>query len=204
MPEIFVSPASPQTPKANGKVNSPNPLSAFMFMPQGVSFENQEQDETIVLLLRKHFITNLPWLFISVVLLLIPVTFFPFVVINNLIPQLPIAFFRLVAPVWYLFTGSYILVNFLMWYFTISIVTTERILDIDFINLLNKKVAETRLSKVEDVTQRSGGFFEAFFDYGNVIVQTAGTEPVFLFQSVPKPQQIVRIIHQLLERQEET
>ncbi|OGG31407.1 hypothetical protein A3I51_02155 [Candidatus Gottesmanbacteria bacterium RIFCSPLOWO2_02_FULL_38_8] len=204
MPEIFVSPASPQTPKANGKVNSPNPLSAFMFMPQGVSFENQEQDETIVLLLRKHFITNLPWLFISVVLLLIPVTFFPFVVINNLIPQLPIAFFRLVAPVWYLFTGSYILVNFLMWYFTISIVTTERILDIDFINLLNKKVAETRLSKVEDVTQRSGGFFEAFFDYGNVIVQTAGTEPVFLFQSVPKPQQVVRIIHQLLERQEET
>ena len=204
MPEIFVSPASPQTPKANGKVNSPNPLSAFMFMPQGVSFENQEQDETIVLLLRKHFITNLPWLFISVVLLLIPVTFFPFVVINNLIPQLPIAFFRLVAPVWYLFTGSYILVNFLMWYFTISIVTTERILDIDFINLLQKKVAETRLSKVEDVTQRTGGFFEAFFDYGNVIVQTAGTEPVFLFQSVPKPQQIVRIIHQLLERQEET
>ena len=204
MPEIFVSPASPQTPKANGKVNSPNPLSAFMFMPQGVSFENQEQDETIVLLLRKHFITNLPWLFISVVLLLIPVTFFPFVVINNLIPQLPIAFFRLVAPVWYLFTGSYILVNFLMWYFTISIVTTERFLDIDFINLLNKKVAETRLSKVEDVTQRSGGFFEAFFDYGNVIVQTAGTEPVFLFQSVPKPQQLVRIIHQLLERQEET
>jgi len=45
---------------------------------------------------------------------------------------------------------------------------------------------------------------QAFFDYGNVIVQTAGTEPVFLFQSVPKPQQIVRIIHQLLERQEET
>ena len=174
-----------------------------MYWPAGINFENQEQDKTIVLLLRKHFVTNLPWLFTSLILLLIPLTFFPFVVINNLIPQLPIAFFRLVSPVWYLFTGSYILVNFLMWYFTISIVTTERFLDIDFINLLNKKVAETRLSKVEDVTQRSGGFFEAFFDYGNVIIQTAGTEPVFLFQSVPKPQQVVRIINQLLEREEE-
>ncbi|OGG03944.1 hypothetical protein A2W14_05760 [Candidatus Gottesmanbacteria bacterium RBG_16_37_8] len=203
MPEIFVSPDSSHAPIKTGNLNKPHPLSAFMFMPDGISFENQEPDETIVLLLRKHFITNLSWLFISFILLLIPITFFPFIVINNLIPQLPLAFFRLVTPVWYLFTASYILVNFLMWYFTISIVTTERILDIDFINLLNKKVAETRLTKVEDVTQRTGGFMEAFFDYGNVIVQTAGAEAVFLFHAVPKPQQVVRIINQLLEREEE-
>jgi len=94
-------------------------------------------------------------------------------------------------------------VNFLIWYFTVSIVTTERILDIDFLNILQKKVAETRLSKVEDVTQKSGGFFEAFFDYGNVYVQTAGREPYFLFESVPKPQQVVRIVNELLERKEE-
>ena len=194
MPEIFNSSSSS---------SSPNPLSAFMFMPERVSFENQEPDESIVLLLRKHFITNIPWLFTTLILILIPLTFFPFIILNSLIPQVPVSIFRLITPVWYLLTASYVLVNFLMWYFTISIVTTERILDIDFINLLNKKVAETRLSKVEDVTQRSGGFFEAFFNYGNVIIQTAGSEPFFLFQSVPNPQQVVRIINQLLEREEE-
>lgn len=206
MPEIFVAPKPNPKPISDPPlpVKLHNPLSAFMFMPEGISFENQEPDETIILFLRKHFITNVPWLFTSLILLLIPVTLIPFIFINNFIPLLPSAFYHFTSPVWYLFTASYILANFLIWYFTISIVTTERILDIDFINILNKKVAETRLSKVEDVTQRTGGFFEAFFDYGNVYVQTAGKEPYFLFQEVPKPQQVVRIINQLLDREEES
>lgn len=205
MPEIFVSPKPKPKPVSDPPrpVKLQNPLSAFMFMPDGISFENQEPDETIVLLLRKHFITNFPWLITTVILLLIPVTFIPFIIINNFIPFFPPVFYQFISPVWYLFTASYILVNFLVWYFTISIVTTERILDIDFINLLQKKVAETRLSKVEDVTQRVGGFIEAFFDYGNVYVQTAGREPVFLFNSVPAPHQVVKIINQLLDREDD-
>ena len=210
MPDIFVSPRKKgRTDKKAEKLSpvkklQPNPLAAFMFMPEGVSFETQEPDETIVLLLRKHFITNFPWILTSVILILIPLTIFPVIIANNLIPQFSPTLFQIVSLVWYLFTLSYILVNFLLWYFTISIATNERILDIDFINLLNKKLAETRISRVEDVTQRTGGVFEAFFDYGNVIVQTAGTDPVFQFQSVPKPQEVVRIINQLVEREEET
>ena len=203
MPDIFVSPNT-RLPKIKKEPVKVNPFSAFMFMPEGISFENQEPDETVVLFLRKHFITNLPWILITAILILLPLFLFPFIIINSLIPQLPSSFFSLISPVWYLFTASYLLVNFLIWYFTVSIVTTERILDIDFLNILNKKVAETRLSKIEDVTQKTGGFFEAFFDYGNVYVQTAGTEAYFLFQSVPRPQQVVRIVNQLLERQEET
>jgi len=204
MPDIFVSP-NVRLPKIKEETpNKSGPFSAYMFLPENIHFENQEPDETIILILRKHFITNLPWILIFIILIVIPLFLFPFIIFNNIIPQLPSAFFSLISPVWYLFSVSYLLVNFILWYFTISIVTTERIVDIDFINLLHKKVAETRLTKVEDVTQRTGGFFEAFFDYGNVYVQTAGQEPVFLFQSVPKPQQIVRIINQLLEREEET
>ena len=202
MPDIFVSRNS-RLPKVKKEPAKTNPFSAFMFMPDGISFENQEADETVVLFLRKHFITNLPWIIVTIVLILIPLFFFPFIIINNLIPQFPHSFFNLISPVWYLFTSSYLLVNFLIWYFTVSIVTTERILDIDFLNILQKKVAETRLTRVEDVTQKTGGFFQAFFDYGDVYVQTAGREPYFLFQSVPKPQQVVRIVNQLLEREEE-
>lgn len=203
MPQIFARPEKSSSLKSGEKLRQPHSLSAFMFLPDRVSFQNQEPDETIVLLLRKHWVTNISWLFTGFILLIIPLTFFPFLIINNLLASLTPPAIRLITLVWYLFTASFILVNFLLWYFTISIVTTERILDIDFINLLNKKLAETRLSKVVDVTQKSGGFLEAFFDFGNVIVQTAGAEQVFLFEKVPMPQQIVRIINQLLERQEE-
>lgn len=76
-------------------------------------------------------------------------------------------------------------------------------IDIDFINILNKKIAETRISKIEDVTQRSGGFLMAFFDYGNVIVQTAAMEQAFQFHLVPHPQKVVTIINQLMGKEEE-
>src|SRR3989344_8208568 len=187
MPQIFSSSLKGKPAKtASDKSRSPNSLSAFMFLPDNIKFESQEPDETIVLLLRKHWITNLSWILTTVLLILIPVTIFPLIVINNLIPQLGSSHISLISLIWYLLTGSYAWVSFLIWYFTISIVTTERILDIDFVNILHKKLAETRLSKVEDVTQRTGGFLEAFFDYGNVYVQTAGTQPVFLFESAPR------------------
>src|SRR3989344_5631674 len=113
MPEIFVSknpkPVSevklPQKPQSVNK----NPLSAFMFMPEGITFENQEPNETIVLFLRKHFITNLPWIFLSLILLLIPVTLFPFMILNEFIPQLPPETFRLIFTVWFLFVFNFIL-----------------------------------------------------------------------------------------------
>ena len=201
MPDKFV--ARTKAKPENKKLTVDHPLADFLFMPDGVTFENQEPDETIILVLRKNFITNFSWLFITLVLLIIPVTLFPFVLLNDFFPSAAHSLFRIITPVWYLFTASYVLVNFIVWYFTVSIVTTERILDIDFINILQKKEAETRLNKVEDVTQKTGGFFGAFFDYGDVIVQTAAHEPYFLFESVSHPQQIVRIINQLLDRQED-
>ena len=104
-----------------------------------------------------------------------------------------------VVLVWYLFTFSYLLVSFLLWYFTVSIVTNERIIDIDFINILHKEFSATTLSKVEDVTMKTGGFIRALFDYGDVFIQTAGTNANFEFLAAPHPEKVVRIINDQLE-----
>ncbi|MBI4991017.1 PH domain-containing protein [Candidatus Gottesmanbacteria bacterium] len=104
---------------------------------------------------------------------------------------------------WYLITFSYIFINFLLWYFTVSIVTNERIIDIDFINLLNKKFAETRINRIEDVTMRTGGFIRAFFDFGDVLVQTAAKEVQFEFLAVPHPEKVVRTVNELMGKTEE-
>jgi len=208
MPDIFVSsettPAKP-TNATRRRVNLPKQFfSAYHFMPEGVRFETQAVGESIILLLRKHWITNIFWVIISIILIILPVILFPAVFISGIIsPIIPSSYFSLVILTWYLLAFSYILVNFLLWYFTVSIVTNERVVDIDFVNILSKKFAETRIDRIEDVTNKTRGFISAIFDYGDVIVQTAAKEAMFQFEAVPHPEKVVRIINDLMGKTNE-
>lgn len=82
-------------------------FSAFIPEPQNVKFETQEDDEKVLLLLRKHVITNVPWILISILLILIPlaVPFFPF------INFLPARFIPIILIGWYLLVFVYIFKN---------------------------------------------------------------------------------------------
>lgn len=171
-------------------------------MPDGVRFETQEPGETIILLLRKHWITNLAWVLTGFFLIISPLFIFPLIAISGIVSaQLSGSLLSFFILVWYLLSFSYILVNFLLWYFTVSIVTNQRIIDIDFINILNKRFSATRIAKVEDVTMRRGGFVRALFNFGDVFVQTAGAEIEFEFLAVPKPENVVRTINELMGKE---
>ncbi len=50
---------------------------------------------------------------------------------------------------------------------------------------------------MEDVTAKSGGFFASIFNFGNVFVQTAGTEVNLEFHNIPRPAEVTRIINSL-------
>ena len=88
--------------------------------------------------------------------------------------------------------------NFLSWYFNVGIGTNHRVIDIDFHSLLYKEVTIALLEKVEDVTSKTSGFFSAIFNYGNVFLQTAGTEANIEFMNIPRPALIVKIVNQLV------
>lgn len=185
---------------AKSKVSS-QLFSSYSFMPS-MRFDTQEPGETIILLLRRHWITNISWIIIGLLLILAPILFFPLVSLSALLPPfIPPNFITFIILIWYLLTGSFILTEYLLWYFNVSIVTQERIIDIDFA-LLYKSISETRISRVEDVTSRTGGFIRSFFDYGDVYVQTAANFENFEFLAVPHPQQVVKIINQLMGKEE--
>lgn len=211
MPDIFVSPSPSEGSSTSPPVssarrgarpagNANNPFSSYLFMPAGMRFETQQDDETIILLLRKHWVTNFFWLLLAFILLVIPPVLFPLLAFGEVFgPEISASIISFFILVWYLLTFSYILVNFVIWYFTVSIVSTERIIDIDFLNILHKKFAATRISKVEDVTLRRGGFIQNVLDYGDVIVQTAAKDAYFRFDAVPHPEKVVRVINDLME-----
>lgn len=166
-------------------------MHAFCVHPR-VRFDTQEADEHVILVLRAHPFTQLHWFFkgFLMVLLLIALNFvFPaFIALNQIL-------FLNIAAV--LFILAYFWLRFLLYFFSVGIITNKRVIDVDFYSILYKEVTETRILKVEDITSKTGGYFGSLFNYGNVFVQTAGTEVNIEFINVPRPADVVKIINQL-------
>lgn len=209
MPDIFIatSEQSGKNPKHQlSKENNPtryiSRLASFFEKPDGVSFQNQEEDEKILLFLRPHFITNLPWIFITLVLMAIPPLFLTlnsqFSILN--LNALPARFTTIFTVFYYLIILNYIFISFITWFYNVSLVTQKRIVDIDFSDLVYHDVAITKLSLIEDINYAQSGFIRSFFNYGDVFVQTAGEKTHFDFLATPKPGKVVDIIQNLIGR----
>lgn len=203
MPEVYV--ASKKKKSQSGKAMAAilekpttNPLAAFVAKPKDVRFETQEKKEKIILLLRRHWVTNLPWLGLSLLLLVAPtfLRFFP------LLDFLPPRFQAVSVVIWYLLVIGLALENFLTWFFNVNIITDERVVDIDFYSLIYKEISHCKIDRIQDVTYKMGGVVQTFFNYGDVMVQTAGEKPVFEFEAVPRPALVVRKINELIEEEE--
>jgi uncharacterized membrane protein YdbT with pleckstrin-like domain len=177
---------------------SMGPLTCFAVNPTGVRFETQEEEERVVLFMRQHIVVNVPWVILAIFMGLAPVILFPFVL--SLIPVsiiIPVGYMVVGTVFWYVATFGFILAKFLSWFFNIYIVTNERLVDIDFYYLLYKNFAEADLSKIQDLSFTTGGIFSTLFNYGNVVIQTAGESPNLEFDKVPYPERVIETIRSL-------
>ena len=75
--------------------------------------------------------------------------------------------------------------------------TNERVVDVDFYNLIDKRVSEASLSKIQDVSYTTAGVFGTLFNYGDVFIQTAAEVSEFKFDLVPFPEKVVQVLGDL-------
>lgn len=164
------------------------------------AFESQLEKEEILVVLRRHPITNLPWLFVILLMSIAPFLVNSFPAFNFL----PARFQFIGLISWYLLTFAFLLENFLSWYFNVNIITDERIIDIDFYSLMYKEISDAELEAIQDVTVKQGGFIHSIFNYGDVHIQTAAEIPEFEFLSVSNPIKVQKILQlmRLEEKQE--
>ena len=140
---------------------------AFCVKPK-VKFESQQVGEEVILILRRHPITQLSWI-INTIFLFILLVFLNFF-LTQIFPLAPnqIIVFNAFAVV---FIFSYVWINTLFWLFNVGIVTNIRILDLDLYNVLYKEMTATKLEQISDVTSKIGGFFGSFFQYGLIVLK---------------------------------
>ncbi len=175
-------------------------LSAYSFYPEDVKFAAQEPDEEVLYFLRKHPVTNVPWILIFIFLLAFP-PLTEYILRETPFDPLQIPFrLRLLFSIfWYLVCVGYALLSFLNWFFNIYIITNGRIIDLDYYGFLFYRLSETEISQVQDVTYEVGGVFQAVFNYGHVYIQTAAEQREFDFLSVPRPAKIHDVITDLAQ-----
>lgn len=166
---------------------------SFCVYPEQVSFESQQSDEKVILFLRAHPFTQLPWIISATLGFIFPT--FANLFFGPYLSDLQIIFLNLA---WHSALLSYIFINLLNWQFNIGLVTNKRIIDIDYHSILYKEINATTIDNVEDVTEKTVGLFSSFFGYGNLFIQTAGTTVNVEFINIPQPMQAVRIINNMM------
>ncbi|HSX08772.1 MAG TPA: hypothetical protein VLF93_01305 [Candidatus Saccharimonadales bacterium] len=177
-------------------------FTTFCRNPRGISFAEQDDDETIILFLRRDFITNVPWLISTIALAYIPfLVRFIFVSTNFSLFTLPDMFSIPLVTFYYLIVLGFAFANLVSWFYNIGLVTDKRGVDLDFNDLSTINVATASLPDIKDVEYTQAGFFQSLFDYGDIRVRLVATGEVFTFSKVPRPTEVSGIISRLIGKQ---
>jgi hypothetical protein len=167
--------------------------------PRGVSFAQQEDNETILLFLRRDFVTNVPWIVATLFLLIVPFLIrFIFVTLNFSLFSIPTGVLVPLISFYYIIVVGYAFANLVSWFYNIGLVTTKRGVDIDFYDLSTVNVATAALPDIIDVEYTQAGFFQSFFDYGDVRLRIEASGEVFVFEKVPRPSEVSGIVSRLI------
>jgi len=164
-------------------------LGAIVAMPRATIFATQDPDEELYIIARKSLITNIGWVFRDSVLLILPGAIAIFLANSgiNLFNIIPMTYQMLLLLTYYALVAGDIVINMSNWFFNVLIVTNKRILTYRFKIFASKKVSEANLINIEDVSQTTVGVLPSFFNYGDLLVQTAGQRNKFVIESVSRP-----------------
>jgi hypothetical protein len=192
MADIFIA------PKQTGpRINI---FSTFSQNPKGISFEGQKEKESVILFLRSHFIKNMSWILITLLLIILPIVIWSYISnlgLNFLFSPIASRFTTVFILLYCLLVFTYVFTSFLHWFYNVFIITSQRIVEIDYSDIVIHDIVATDLTHVEKVNYIQAGFAQTLLNYGNLLVHTKGNERNFEALHVPKPKETAHILKNL-------
>jgi len=153
--------------------------------------------------LRRHPLTFIRQSLFFLLMAAVP-AFFAWIVWNGELPPVenPLAKIALVilGSSYYLGIWTFYMTEFVDFYLDVSIVTNQRVIDVDQRGLFNRTISELDLARVQDVHSEIKGLVPTFFNFGRVLVQTAGEDKNFEFDNVPDPHRVRQRILELAHK----
>ncbi len=174
----------------------------FDFISQtSYSFEGKKGDENVELFLHRHWfgITNkVTFIALGAIIPLIAFLILGNIIVSNgLLPYFMLAWACFLMLLWFLIFYSLTMYTLDYW-----IVTDERIIDNKQNGFFDRTISELDLSSIQDIKVTLTGLVPTFMNFGYVEVQTAARDKHFIFEDVPRPQDVKDIVMELADKEE--
>lgn len=88
---------------------------------------------------------------------------------------------------WWLIIWCFFAIAWTNYFLDIMVLTDRRLIDIEQLGIFSRDLAEMRLEKIQDIRVEVHGFLETLLGFGNLHVQTAGSNKEFVVRAIPKP-----------------
>ncbi|MCC7303995.1 hypothetical protein IT418_01095 [bacterium] len=174
---------------------------AVRVYPDRVTFDGQDGDEQIILFLRQHPIVFIPTILrsLGLLMLFIFLTWVFGTLFGSLVQVGALGFIIFVGGIGVAITS--IVYDFFKWYFTVTIVTSTRLVDLDFQTVMDSRWSTTVLRAIQDVSYSTPGFINTIFDMANLVILTASHKENFELANLPKARDVQDILMDLVENE---
>lgn len=159
-----------------------------------LDFDGQREGEELLFVFRRHIIAMRKGFY----LLLIPFT----------VSALPVFLWPTILEVYWSPLVGFVLglllflYHFLMWYYTIYIVTNQRLRQVTQKGFFGKDVVELGLSKVQSISYNVPGFSGEIFGFGTIVIQTIVGD--LIINKVEHPEKIYNMLQNAVATVEDT
>ncbi len=145
-----------------------------------LSFDGQREGEEVKFIFRRHISTANKGIF-----------FLIFMIVVGVVPMI---LWPGDSRMFWIFLGCVIvglfglIYAYVLWYFSMYIVTNERIRQISQRGLFRKTVVDLGLNKIQSISVNTPGLIAGIMGYGTILIQTGVGD--LIISKVPKPEKI--------------
>lgn len=157
-----------------------------------------EEDEHILIQVRKHWFVIFMQMFGVVVVALVPLL----IPIAFSLTAYTATFLNTISPS--LFVGLYAAWLLLMWmalfsvwtnyYLDVWTITNKRLISVDQRGLFNRNTGSFRLERLQDINVSIRGIIPTFLNFGDLEAETASNDKEFVARTIPNPQELKALI----------
>ncbi len=165
-------------------------------IPFELKFPGQREEETVMFLVRKHWIILVKMSFVILILMLVPIAIFISIMAAFWHGELGDLYMiiALVFNSYLLFMCFVIYEKLLNEELDLIIVTNERVIAHNQLDIFHREICETSLDQIQDVRGSEKGMFGSLLNYGHLEIQTASKEVNFSIQYAANPHEGAREI----------
>jgi len=98
--------------------------------------------------------------------------------------------FKALLFIWTLVVAIYGVRNYLIWYLQRYIITNQRLIHVNHVDIFKKVVIETPLERILNVSFKTTGLFSSLFNFGDVEVQVVGLMEPIILKNIKHPRAI--------------